>query len=293
MKKIPFYFSIDFEDFAYDLCRSIGNPSPDWREEALENSYLTAESFSNRFFNGRKMTFFVTGALARKFPKMIKKFFDNGHEIGCHYNFHDNINRSDRDDFSKNLDIAIESIENSIGEKPLGFRAPNFAINQENTWAYEELAKRFAYDSSYKTSLPLNETVVGRKFNFNGENLHEYYIFGLPIFFGRFALRTGGTYFRLFPAKYTIKAMKKTHEFGHIPLIYLHPYELTLNSDFRVTFKDLKYLSLPKRLYTWVRQIQWSKLGHHSVEKKMEKICDLFEHQGPMNLLLKTTNLEK
>jgi len=293
MKKKPFYFSIDFEDFAYDLCRSIGNPSPDWREEALEISYLRAEYFSNRFFNGKKMTFFVTGVLARKFPKMIKKIFDNGHEIGCHYNFHDNINCSDRDDFSKNLDIAIESIENVIGEKPLGFRAPNFAIDQENTWAYEELSKRFAYDSSYKTSIALNETLVGRKFNFNGNNLYEYYIFGLPILFGRFTLRTGGTFLRLLAAKYTIKAMKKTHEFGHIPLIYLHPYELTLNSEFWVTFKDLKYLSPPKRIYTWVRQLQWSKLGHNSVEKKMEKICDLFEHQGPMNLLLKTTNLEK
>ena len=182
MKKIPFYFSIDFEDCAYDFSRSIGNPSPEFREEALETSYLRAEYFSNRFFDGKKMTFFVTGVVARNFPQLIKKIYDNGHEIGCHYNFHDNINCSNRDDFSKNLDIAIESIENIIGEKPLGFRAPNFAINQENTWAYEELAKRFAYDSSYRTSTPLNKTLAGRKFNFNGNNLYEYYIL-LPLSF--------------------------------------------------------------------------------------------------------------
>ena len=73
MQKIPFYFSIDFEDFTYDFSRSIGNPSPEFREEALEISYLRAEYFSNRFFNGKKMTFFVTAVLARNFPKLIKR----------------------------------------------------------------------------------------------------------------------------------------------------------------------------------------------------------------------------
>ena len=287
MKKIPFYFSVDFEDFAHDLGRAIGNPSPESRGEALETSYLRVEHLSNRFFNGKKLTFFVTGVLARKNPQLIKKIFDNGHEIGCHYNFHDNVNCSNRDDFSKNLDIAIESIEKIIGEKPLGFRAPNFSINQENIWAYEELAKRFAYDSSYKTSSSLNETHVGRKFNFNGSILYEYYIYAMPILMGSFALKTGGTFLRLFPSSFTIKAMKKSHEYGHIPLIYMHPYELTLNNEFFVAWEDLKYLSFPKRFIKWARQLQWTKIGHNSVEKKMEDICNLFEHQGPMNLLLK------
>jgi hypothetical protein len=289
MQKIPFFFSIDFEDFTYDYSRSLGNPSPEFREEALEISYLRAEYFSNRFFNGRKMTFFVTAVLARNFPKLIKKIFDNGHEIGCHYNFHDNINSSNRENFSKNIDIAIESIENIIGVKPLGFRAPNSAIDEENIWAYEELAKRFEYDSSYRTSTTLNKTLFGRKFNFKDNYLYEYYIFGLPILLGSFALRTGGTFLRLFPSSYTIQAMKKSHEFGHIPLVYLHPYELTLNSDFWLTWRDLSYLPFPKRLIKWARQLQWHKLGHKSVEKKIEDICNLFEHQGPMNLLLKNT----
>ena len=286
MEKIPFYFSIDFEDFTHDLGRSIGNPKPESREKALELSYLRAQYFSERFFNGKKITFFVTGILARKSPELIKKIFNDGHEIGCHYNFHDNINLTTREDFANNLDTAIESIHEIIGEKPLGFRAPNFAIDEENTWAYEELAKRFVYDSSFKTSVHINETLNDGQFDFNGNKLYEFCIFGLPILQGNFAVRTGGTFLRLFPVRLTIKAMKKTKELGHTPLIYMHPYEMTLNSDFWVSWKDLKYLKLPKRVIKWARQIQWSKLGHRGVEKKLQDICEIFEHQGPMKLLI-------
>ena len=42
-----------------------------------------------------------------------------------------------------NLDKAIERISNATGTKPISFRAPNFAIDPENYWAYEELSKRF------------------------------------------------------------------------------------------------------------------------------------------------------
>jgi peptidoglycan/xylan/chitin deacetylase (PgdA/CDA1 family) len=286
MEKIPFYFSIDFEDFTHDLGRSIGNPKPESREKALELSYLRAQYFSEKFFNGKKMTFFVTGVLARKSPELIKKIFNDGHEIGCHYNFHDNINLTTREDFANNLDTAIESINDIIGEKPLGFRAPNFAIDEENTWAYEELAKRFVYDSSFKTSIHINEILNDGQFNFNGNKLYEFCIFGLPILQGNFAVRTGGTFLRLFPVRLTIEAMKKTKELGHTPLIYMHPYEMTLNSDFWVPWKDLKYLKLSKRVIKWARQLQWSKLGHRGVEKKLQDICEIFEHQGPMKLLI-------
>ena len=232
------------------------------------------------------MTFFTTGILARNCPQLIRKIYEDGHEIGCHYNFHDNINQSNREDFARNLDIAIDSIENITGEKPLGFRAPSFAIDRHNTWAYEELAKRFAYDSSYKTSSPIVGKLNAKKFQFKENNLYEFCIFELPLF-GRFHLKSGGTFFRLFPSGLTLKVMKKTYEFGHVPLIYMHPYELTLNGNFWVPWKDLSGLPFFSRLIKWARQTQWSHLGHKGVEKKMETICTIFEHQGPMRMLLK------
>jgi hypothetical protein len=286
MSKIPFYFSVDFEDFTHDLGRSIGNPEPESREKALKISYQRVQDFSQKFFGGKKITFFVTGILARKFPELVKKMFSDGHEIACHYNFHDNINLTNRHDFAENLDAAIESIKNATGENPLGFRAPNFAIDEENLWAYEELAKRFQYDSSYKTSAHISKTLEGGKLNIDKYSLYEFCIFCLPVLMGSFSIRTGGTFLRLFPSSLIIKAMHKTKELGHIPLLYIHPYELTLNRDFWVPWHDMKYLSFPKRIIKWARQVQWAILGHRGVEKKLSKICEHFEHQGPMRLLI-------
>ena len=59
MSKLPFYFSIDFEDFTYDLQRSIGNPEPESREKALKISFQRVQDFSQKFFGGKKITFFV------------------------------------------------------------------------------------------------------------------------------------------------------------------------------------------------------------------------------------------
>ena len=81
--------------------------------------------------------------------------------------------------------------------------------------------------------------------------------------------------------------MFNTHRNGHIPLVYMHPYEMTLGHDFWISWKDLKSLKLLYRIYIWLRQLQWSHLGHKSVEKKISFISKYFEHQGPMkNLLL-------
>ena len=99
-------------------------------------------------------------------------------------------------------------------------------------------------------------------------------------------MKSGGTFFRLFPASYTLDTMKKSHELGHIPIIYMHPYELTLNKDFWISWQDYRYLSFFKRIYKWSRQTQWSHLGHYGVERKLEIICNSFEHKGPMRLLI-------
>jgi hypothetical protein len=281
--KLPFYFSIDLEDQVYDVGRAIGNPDPEIREKALFRSYERFSYLADKYLNSRKITFFTTGVLARNCPELIKKIHQDGHEIACHYNFHDHINLSNRKDFARNLDEAIESIEHVIGEKPIGFRAPSFSIEPENIWAYEELAKRFLYDSSFRTSEPMK--LKNRQFQFNGDKLYEFFIYENPVLLKSFKMKSGGTFFRLFSASYTLDTMKKSYELGHIPLIYMHPYELTLNKDFWISWHDYRYLSFFKRIYKWSRQTQWSHLGHYGVERKLEIICNSFEHKGPMKLL--------
>ena len=83
--------------------------------------------------------------------------------IACHYNYHDSIHKSDRKNLINNLEIAIENITNATGIPPKGFRAPNFDILPSDEWAYEEISKRFEYDSSFITNLPLKKICPNSK----------------------------------------------------------------------------------------------------------------------------------
>lgn len=286
-KKIPFYFTVDFEDFHYDALRHLNMSDPPCREKALIKSYQRIKDICKQYLDNKKITFFVTGIVARKLPSLIKQIYDDGHEIGCHYNYHEDINKSYREHFAKNLDQAIESIENAIGEKPIGFRAANFAIDESNIWAYEELSKRFVYDSSFKTSKNISFLYKNKNFEYMNNKLIEFFIYEMPIMNNFFKIRSGGTFLRLFHSNLIIKALKLTNKEGHVPILYIHPYELTLNHDFWIEWNEIAFLPFRKRLYTWLRQTQWSHLGHKSVERKIYKICKVFEHQGPMSQLIK------
>ena len=287
--KKPFYFSIDFEDFYHDSLRALNVTNPKSKEKALYTSYERIKHICNQYLENKKITFFTTGIVAKKNPELIKQIHKDGHEISCHYYFHDNIRDTNREDFAYNLDLAINEIENITGEKPLGFRAPNFAIDQQNIWAYEELSKRFLYDSSYRTSLNISQLKSQKNFVYENYKLNEFFIYEMPTIKNIFNIRSGGTFLRLFPSNVIISSMNEGYKKGHIPLLYLHPYELTLNHDFWMSLDDLSFLPTFKKFYTYFRQMQWSHLGHNSVENKIRNITKFFTHQGPMkNLVLKT-----
>ena len=284
--KLPFYFSVDFEDFYYDTNRRLGNPYPTFKLEAVKKSYEIINKYSEQFFDGRRITFFVTAVLARKAPDLIHKIFSDGHEIACHYNFHDNVDNATAETFGENLDIAIETLHSITGEQPVGFRAPNFAISADNTFAYEELAKRFKYDSSYKTSEQASQITKSGEFLFGENSLKEFCIYGMPYAYGKIKIRSGGTFLRLFPVSQTIKSMKQSYDKQHAPILYVHPYEILTEKEFWLTWKDLQFMSIKHRTIFWFRQNQWSNLGNKTVETKIEQICKIFEHQGPMRELL-------
>ena len=108
----------------------------------------------------------------------------------------------------------------------------------------------------------------------------------MPIFNKRIKVRSGGTYFRVFPVSIILKCLIKSYEMGHTPLIYLHPYELNNKKEFWTSWKDLNFLPIRKRIYWWIRQNQWYNFGNRNTIRKLEEICLVFEHQGVMKDLI-------
>ena len=108
--------------------------------------------------------------------------------------------------------LDLESIEKATGIIPKGFRAPNFDIKPNDSWAFEELAKRFDYDSSYITDQPLKNILPSGRFEFKNNTLREFFIFSNSVPGTKFSFRTGGTYLRLFPSIITINNLRKTFQ---------------------------------------------------------------------------------
>ncbi len=280
-KKIPFYFTIDFEDFYFNNLRLLGHSSPTLQEKGLFKSYIKIKEIKKKYLQDKPITFFVTAIIANKYPDIIKEIFNDKNEIACHYNFHDKVYKEDTSNFSKNLDLSIHYIEKAIGERPKGFRAPNFSLKENNIAAFKELDKRFKYDSSLVTSKS-KEDFENNNFLVN-ENIKikEFFVYEMPILNNFIKIKSGGTYLRVFSDKLIKNCMKHAHELGHIPICYLHPYELE-NDSFRIKWNDLKFLKFKKKFFWWARQYQWLKLGHENLENKIENIIKEFDHLGAM-----------
>ncbi len=277
------YLSIDFEDYTHDYQRMLGVSKPRQTPDALWKAYERIDQFSQQCLDGAKLTFFTTGQVARDYPEIVRQIADDGHEVGCHYNEHDDVFTHNRETFRANLEIAIDKLSAASGQTIKGFRAPNFSIGGSCAdWAYEELAKLFVYDSSYVRSEIAATRHEPQLLRFEDATLHEFAIYRRQLFPG-FAVRVmGGTYLRLLPTSLVMKLLNEAWDQGYLGQVYLHPYEFLWDHEQWSRFSDLKELTTRKRYYWWARQHQWHTVGNAGVMDKLARIFNDFEHPGPM-----------
>ena len=287
MKKIPFYLTIDFEDLAYELLRTIGE-NPKVSATALELSYKLIHDYSKKKLNNKKLTFFTTGTVARTVPDLIKQMIIDGHEVASHYNLHDLMYKQSNYEISKNLEIAKESIFKACGKEPIGFRAPAFSITPDRLEIYEEINKFFRYDSSHIINLNLNnKNYYDSLEQFNSIELVEFPVVPRGYFMGRVQIKSGGSFFRIFSKKIMKEVMTYNYNNGFTPLIYMHPYDYLSNQEFWVPLSEFTKTRKMKNLILYLKQNQWSRFGNTTVFNKLDYLLNFFDHQGPMSLGLK------
>ena len=94
-----------------------------------------------------KITVFVVAELALKYPNIIKKISDDGHEIACHGLDHDLVYNKSFSVFKNELIKAKNILEKIINKPIYGYRAPCFSMMDERLDLLRDL--KFKYDSSY------------------------------------------------------------------------------------------------------------------------------------------------
>ena len=274
------FLTLDLEDFSHDLSRSL-------KLKNLKTRFPAIKKATDRFLDivatqkgSKNSTVFTTAQVARDHPELIYNLSSQGNEIGCHGFFHDNIFSMEKGEFGKSLDLAIDVISKASEQEVLGFRAPKFSIRPNDIWAYEEISKRFKYDSSYIKSEDDINPNQSFEMNFENSKLIELPVFSSKILnFFPFKI-IGGTYLKLLPLQRILKEMSKLSTKKIIPIIYIHPYELLWEDEFWLSQKDLKEIDLVKNLYWQIRQNQWLKFGNKSLVRKLKIILEVFPNLG-------------
>jgi len=96
-----------------------------------------------------RATFFCLGWVAERYPGLIKEIKNQGHEIASHGYDHRLIYNMSPNKFREDVRKSKVILEDIIGEKVLGYRAPSYSITKKSQWAFEVLMEEgFKYDSS-------------------------------------------------------------------------------------------------------------------------------------------------
>lgn len=91
-----------------------------------------------RTFNA-KATFFVVGMQAEKYPDLIKRLYDEGHELGNHTYSHYRITTIPRDKIVEEIEKTRTIVFNQTGFIPYLFRPPGGKFNPETLGIIKEL----------------------------------------------------------------------------------------------------------------------------------------------------------
>ena len=280
------WLSIDFEDIAHDFKREFGIPHDGTlREGALERAYDAIEAFLQTDAGGARLTFFTTGILAEKAPAIVARIAADGHEIACHYHFHDIAREDPPEAFDANLRRAIAALEAASGSKVLGFRAPRFSLKPEDHAHFDILASHFAYNSSVTIASRAEAEALRARTAADG--LARFPVVRQKVLPGLPPLRTGGAYLKYFPAAVTLKGLAMAEDMGVSPMLYLHPYEFTADRAFAFPMREMGDLALRRKLFLWARQTHCHVIGNRGVPARLRAILSRVELGGPMRDLLR------
>ena len=70
------------------------------------------------------ITFFIVGDFAEKYPEVVKKIFDSGHEIGNHSDTHPHVNNLSLEKNIEQIQNCSNKIEQITGKKTTLYRGP-------------------------------------------------------------------------------------------------------------------------------------------------------------------------
>jgi len=216
-------------------------------------------------------TFFMLGWVAERYPEMIKRIVQEGHELASHGYEHVRVTNQQPDEFLQDILKTKSLLEDLSGNKVNGYRAASYSIGKSNLWALDKLKEAgYLYSSSI---YPIKHDLYGMpeapRFAFR---LKEEAILELPVttvdITGKKFPCGGGGYFRLFPYFFSKWMMRRVNMKDHESCIfYFHPWEIDPNqpkqTGISVKTRLRHYLNLTRmqdRLSSLLDDFKWDRM---------------------------------
>jgi len=230
----PNAFSVDLEDWFQGLTST--NPSVD-RWPSLESRVAPATRRLLKLLRKYdvKATFFVLGYVANERPGLIREIRDDGHEIASHGYYHRFVYKLTQQEFYQDLVMTSDAIERATGERPTGFRAPYFSVNDSTPWAFDTIAAAgMDYDASvFPTRNMLYGWPGAPRFPYIVQHAGIMEYPASTIRFGGLPVPvSGGFYMRVLPYSLVQRALRSLNNQGQPAIMYLHPWELDVDQDY-------------------------------------------------------------
>lgn len=178
---------------------------------------------------GVKATFFTLGWVAERYPSLMRRVAEAGHEVASHGWDHQRVFTMGPEQFRADIGRARAVLEDATGQRVTGYRAPSFSIDRRTPWAHQVLAEEgYAYSSSVA---PIGHDHYGwadaprRAFR----PVKDADLIELPVTTAKFMGRevtTGGGFFRLLPGGVTYRAIREMNGAGQPAIFYFHPWEV-------------------------------------------------------------------
>jgi polysaccharide deacetylase family protein (PEP-CTERM system associated) len=174
-------------------------------------------------------TFFTLGWIAERYPRLVQRIVDGGHELASHGYGHERASDLTEAAFFADIDSAKKLLEDLSGQEIKGYRAPSFSIGKGNLWAFDCLERAgYRYSSSI---YPIKHDHYGMPDSPRFAHQIRTGLIEVPVTTARFFDRnwpsSGGGYFRLMPyamSRWLLDHVNRVDRQSAI--FYFHPWEI-------------------------------------------------------------------
>jgi polysaccharide deacetylase family protein (PEP-CTERM system associated) len=178
---------------------------------------------------GASATFFTLGWIAERYPALVRRIAERGHEVASHGYGHLRATEQHVGAFLADIRLAKAVLEDVCGCAMRGYRAPSFSVGPANPWAFDCIAEAgYRYSSSV---YPIRHDHYGAPDAPRFPYEVRPGLLEVPVATVRILARNwpagGGGYFRLLPYGLSRWSLRQVNAVDGKPAtFYFHPWEL-------------------------------------------------------------------